>query len=91
MKKKMPPQAQSDRISALEKDIALSIQDRKQMRDDIHDIKESVKAFDEKLDTLMDKIENKFASKRTETAMKWLITIVMWAVVMWLMWLIITK
>lgn len=82
---------QSDRLSDIEKDIALSLQDRRQMRDDIHEIKESVRAFDEKLDIYMEKLDKKYAPVRVEVAMKRIITIVMSAVVMWLMWLIIVR
>ena len=61
-------------ISDIEKAIALSEQDRKTMKEDMKELKEDVKGFDSKLDALLEKMENKFAPKRTEKALIRVIT-----------------
>lgn len=64
----------SQRLVEIEKAVVLSVQDRQLMRLEFKELKEDVKNFDNKLDLLIDKLEDKFASKRTEKALIWVIT-----------------
>lgn len=64
----------SQRLVEIEKAVVLSIQDRQLMRQEFKALKEDVKNFDNKLDLLIDKLEDKFAPKRTEKALIWVIT-----------------
>ena len=64
----------SQRLVEIEKAIVLSAQDRQFMRQEFKELKEDVKNFDNKLDLLIDKLEDKFASKRTEKALIRVIT-----------------
>ena len=64
----------SQRLVEIEKAVVLSVQDRQLMRQEFKELKEDVKNFDNKLDLLIDKLEAKFASKRTEKALIWVIT-----------------
>lgn len=75
------PQNANDRFAILEKDIALSQQDRQQMREDLKEIKLSIKNFDDKFEELVDKLETRYAPYRVATAMKRIITTV-WGVVL---------
>lgn len=64
----------NQRLVEIEKAIVLSAQDRQFMRQEFKELKEDVKNFDNKLDLLIDKLEDKFASKRTEKALIRVIT-----------------
>lgn len=64
----------SQRLVEIEKAVVLSVQDRQLMRQEFKELKEDVKNFDNKLDLLIDKLEDKFASKRTEKALIRVIT-----------------
>lgn len=64
----------SQKLVEIEKAIVLSVQDRQLMRQEFKELKDDVKNFDNKLDLLIEKLENKFAPKRTEKALIWVIT-----------------
>ena len=64
------PCTQSERIISLE----IS---QKQMVQDISEIKTEVKAINAKFDVMIDKMEKKFASKRVEWIVKWLIGLIL--------------
>jgi len=68
------PCTQSDRIMALEIN-------SKNMAQDISEIKKDVKDISIKFDELIDKLDKKFAAKRTELAMKWFIAVICLAVI----------
>lgn len=77
------------RLIEIEKSIVLSAQDRQFMRQEFKELKEDVKNFDNKLDLLIDKLENKFAPKRTEKALIRVITAMCGGVVTWIVKLVI--
>lgn len=77
------------RLVEIEKAIVLSEQDRQFMRQEFKELKEDVKNFDNKLDLLIDKLENKFAPKRTEKALIRVITAMCGGVVTWIVKLVI--
>ena len=79
----------SQRLVEIEKAIVLSAQDRQFMRQEFKELKEDVKNFDNKLDLLIDKLEDKFASKRTEKALIRVITAMCGGVVTWIVKLVI--
>ena len=55
------------------------------MRQEFKELKEDVKNFDNKLDLLIDKLEDKFASKRTEKALIRVITAMCGGVITWIL------
>lgn len=73
------------RLIEIEKSIVLSAQDRQFMRQEFKELKEDVKNFDNKLDLLIDKLEDKFASKRTEKALIRVITAMCGGVITWIL------
>lgn len=77
------------RLIEIEKSIVLSAQDRQFMRQEFKELKEDVKNFDNKLDLLIDKLENKFAPKRTEKALIRVITAMCGGVITWIVKLVI--
>lgn len=79
----------SQRLVEIEKAVVLSVQDRQLMRQEFKELKEDVKNFDNKLDLLIDKLEDKFASKRTEKALIRVITAMCGGVVTWIVNLVI--
>lgn len=79
----------SQRLVEIEKAVVLSVQDRQLMRQEFKELKEDVKNFDNKLDLLIDKLEDKFASKRTEKALIRVITAMCGGVVTWIVKLVI--
>ena len=79
----------NQRLVEIEKAIVLSAQDRQFMRQEFKELKEDVKNFDNKLDLLIDKLEDKFASKRTEKALIRVITAMCGGVVTWIVKLVI--
>lgn len=86
----------NQRLVEIEKAIVLSVQERQQMKEEVKEIKGEmkeikgdVKGFDAKLDALLDKMENKFAPKRTEKALIWVITAICGGVVTWIVKLVI--
>lgn len=70
-----------EKMFELEKELSLVKQSQSIMQRELSEIKEDVKNIDKKLDTIVDKLSDKFASKRVESAMKWLITAICWWVV----------
>lgn len=77
------PSADQDKekMFELEKELSLVKQSQSIMQKELSEIKEDVKSIDKKLDSIVDKLSDKFASKRVESAMKWLITATCWWVV----------
>lgn len=83
-------------ISDIETAIVLSVQERQQMKEEVKEIKWEmkeikleIKGFDAKLDALLDKMENKFAPKRTEKALIRVITAMCGGVITWIVKLVI--
>lgn len=85
----MPPKkehscTQSERILTLELN-------QKTMAIDVSDIKKEVKEINVKFDTLIEKIDQKYAAKWTELAMKRAIWIILWIVLSAMVYTVIIK
>ena len=64
----------NEKLIELDKQLSLFEQQQIIMKEELTEIKDNVKAIDKKLDTITEKLADKYASKRVESAMKWLIT-----------------
>ena len=62
---------QEGNIAWVKESVALTNKDISYMKEEISDIKKNQEQMNIKMDTLIDKLENKFAAKRTEIAVKW--------------------
>lgn len=67
---------QEGNIALVKESVALTNKDISYMKEEISDIKKNQESMNLKIDTLIDKLENKFAAKRTEIAVKWFMWIV---------------
>lgn len=76
------PCSQGERFVALD----LSM---KYMKEKVDNIESDVKGINEKLDGMIEKMENHFASKRVEKAVSWLIVALCWGFVTALIKLVI--
>ena len=88
----MPRSAyEEEKVLELDKQLSLLEQSQSVMNKEISEMKEDVRAMNNKLDTIVEKLSDKFASKRVESAMKWLITAICWGVVTAVLALVINK
>lgn len=69
----MQPCTQVETISKIEKNVALTNKDILYMKEEISDIKEAQKLTNSKLDTLIDRLDTKYASKWVEWVIKGMI------------------
>lgn len=81
----------NEKIIELDKQLSLFEQQQIIMKEELTEIKDSVKAMDRKLDTITEKLADKYASKWVESAMKWLITAICWWVVTAVLALVLNK
>ena len=81
----------NEKIIELDKQLSLFEQQQIIMKEELTEIKDNVKAIDRKLDNITDKLADKYASKRVESAMKWLITAICWWVVTAVLALVLNK
>ena len=73
--RKMPKSpTNNEKIIELDKQLSLFEQQQIIMKEELTEIKDNVKAMDKKLDMITEKLADKYASKRVESAMKRLIT-----------------
>lgn len=82
---------EEEKVLELDKQLSLLEQSQSVMNKEISEMKEDVRAMNNKLDTIVEKLSDKFASKRVESAMKWLITAICWGVVTAVLALVINK
>lgn len=80
-----------EKVIELDKKLSLVEQSQNIMSKEVSEIKEDVKAIDKKLDAIVERLSDKFAAKRVETAMKRLITAVCGWVVTAVLALVINK
>lgn len=80
-----------EKVIELDKKLSLVEQSQNQMSKEVTEIKEDVKSINVKLDSITEKLSDKFAAKRVETAMKWLITAVCWWVLTAVLALVLNK
>lgn len=85
------PEGYDEKVIELDKKLSLVEQSQNQMQKEITEIKDDVKNIDKKLDNITDRLSDKYASKRVESAMKWLITAICWWVVTAVLALVLNK
>lgn len=82
---------EEEKVLELDKQLSLLEQSQSIMNKEISEIKDDVKSMNQKLDSITEKLSDKFASKRVESAMKWLITAICWWVITAVLALVINK
>lgn len=71
------PCEQREKMHQIEQNVALTNKDISYMKNQIGDIKHSQEEMIEKMDHIIERFESKFASKRVERVVKWMIGIIL--------------
>ena len=88
----MPKNGYDEReVLELDKQLSLLKQSQSIMNQEISEIKEDVRNIDKKLDAIVERLSDKFAAKRVESAMKRMITAVCWWVLTAVLALVLDK
>ena len=79
------PCIQADKMAEIKERVSLTNNDIAYMKQEISEIKTNQKETNDKIDKLINRLDTKFASKRVEWVVKWLV----WVILLGVSWAIL--